>query len=291
MGRRAGRVANFLTVDVEEWFHVCGVGGALAPEAWSTLPSRVEATTDRLLDLLGRRQVAATFFVLGWVAARHPRLVARIAAAGHEIASHGWGHRRVYELDPAAFAEELRRAEEAIASAGAPRPRGFRAPEWSINDRSLWALDVLTRRGYCYDSSMTPLRLIGNPAYPQAPHRRDTAHGPLFEVPPMVGRRFGQNYPLGGGWGLRMSRPATVLRAIERRNRLGERVTLFVHPWEIDPDPPRVVLPIALRFSHYFRLAGFERRLEQVLAGAEFGPIRAALPAALGAAAPSGQAS
>jgi polysaccharide deacetylase family protein (PEP-CTERM system associated) len=266
-------VRNFLTVDVEEWFHVCGVGGALAPDAWDALPSRVESTTDLLLDLLARRQVTATFFVLGWIAARHPGLVLRIAAAGHEVASHGWAHQRVYELDEASFGEDLRRASSALQAAGVPAPRGFRAPEWSINDRSLWALDVLAVQGYRYDASMTPLRLIGNPSYPQAPHLRSTAHGRLLEVPPLVGRRFGQHYPLGGGWGLRMSRPSTVLLEIERRNRRGEQVTLFVHPWEIDPEPPRVRLPLPLWFSHYFRLGGFARRLEAILAGAEFGPI------------------
>lgn len=266
-------MSNFLTVDLEEWFHVCGVGGPLAPERWDALPSRVEATTQYLLDLLAGRGVTATFFVLGWVAARHPRLVQRIVLEGHEVASHGWGHRRVYELGEGAFTQDLKRAADALQAAGAPPPVGFRAPEWSINDRSLWALPVLARDGYRYDSSMTPLRLIGNTRYPQGPHVRETASGRLTEVPPLVGRRFGQNYPLGGGWGLRMSRPATVLREIERRNRRGERVTLFVHPWELDPDPPRVQLPPALRFSHYFRLDGFARRFETILRGAEFGPI------------------
>jgi len=120
-----------------------------------------------------------------------------------------------------------------------------------------------------------PLRLIGNPRYPQVPHRRETSNGSLLEVPPMVGRRFGQHVPLGGGWGLRMSRPATVIREIERRNRRGEPVTLFVHPWELDPQPPRVTLPWPLRFSHYSWLSGFAERLSVVLASVPFGPIGA----------------
>jgi polysaccharide deacetylase family protein (PEP-CTERM system associated) len=266
-------VQNFLTVDVEEYFHVCGVGGELAPERWDALPSRVALTTDLTLDLLDRRGVRATFFVLGWVAARHPSLVERIVGAGHEIGSHGWSHRRLYEIAPAAFQEELDATRRALVEGGAPPPVGFRAPEWSITDRSLWALEVLARNGYRYDSSMAPMRLIGNPAYPQVPHVRDTPAGPMVEVPPAVRRRFGQNIPFGGGWGLRMCRPAMVIAEIERRNRDGAPVTIFVHPWEVDPDPPRVKLPAGLAFSHYYRLSGYRDRLNDIIAGAPFGPI------------------
>jgi peptidoglycan-N-acetylglucosamine deacetylase len=271
-------VRNAFTVDVEEWFHVCGVGGALARENWDRLPSRVEQTTDALLDLLDRCGVRATFFVLGWIADRHPALVARLLAAGHEVGSHGFSHRRVYELTPDGFADELEWSARALNAAGVPRVVAFRAPEWSINDRSLWALDVLVRRGFEYDSSMTPLKLIGNPSYPQRPHVRRTAAGEIAEFPPLVARRFGQNMPLGGGWGLRMSSPAAVAREVERRNREGVPAVLFVHPWEIDADPPRVALPAGRRFAHYFRLDGFHARLEQILRTIEFGSMRDLLP-------------
>jgi polysaccharide deacetylase family protein (PEP-CTERM system associated) len=266
-------VRNFLTIDVEEWFHICGVGGALAPGRWDALPSRVVSTTELILDLLDRRGVKATFFVLGWIAGRHPTLIERIAGAGHEVASHGWSHRRVYEMVPTVFDEELEATRRAIEASGAPPPAGFRAPEWSITDRSLWALEVLARRGYRYDSSMTPLRLVGNPNFPQIPHMRETPAGSLLEVPPAVRRCLGHNIPFGGGWGLRMCRPAMVLGEIERRNRRGEPVTIFVHPWEIDPDPPRVRLPLALAFSHYYRLAGYRERLDDIIGGTPFGPI------------------
>ena len=131
--------------------------------------SRVEFTTDLTLELLARRCVTATFFVLGWVAERHPRLVQRVLDAGHEVASHGWSHRRVYEMDEVSFDADLKRAGAAIEAAGAPTPAGFRAPEWSINDRSLWALDVLARHGFRYDSSMSPLRLDRKPRLSASP--------------------------------------------------------------------------------------------------------------------------
>jgi polysaccharide deacetylase family protein (PEP-CTERM system associated) len=266
-------VRNCLTVDVEEWFHICGVGGALSREHWDSLPSRVVQNTRQLLDLLDRHHVRGTFFVLGWVAERYPRLVQEIASAGHEIASHGQFHNPVYELTPDAFGDELDRSVAALKAAGSAEIQGFRAPQWSINDRSMWALDVLSKKGFRFDSSLTPLRIIGNPRYPWVPHTRWTAAGPLLEFPPLVERRFGEAFPLGGGWGLRMTAPHRVLETIDARNRQGDPVALFVHPWEIDPDPPRVRLPVAKRFVHYFRLDGFASRLEAVLRGSKFAPM------------------
>ncbi len=275
---------NAFTVDVEEWFHICGVGGGLREEMWPLLPSRVVETTTRMLDILDRQNVLATFFVLGWVAERYPHLIAQIRSAGHEIASHGFSHRRVYELSPDAFTEDLDRSVAALTETGVHTVLGYRAPEWSINDRSLWALERLARRGFQFDSSMTPLRRIGNPLYQQSPHRKETDAGELLEFPPLVARRFGQNYPLGGGWGLRMHSPRTVLQEIERRNAVGTPVALFVHPWELDPDPPRVRLPLGLRFAHYFRLEGFAKRLSEILSGASFAPMGTVLELAPGLA-------
>jgi len=266
-------VRNCLTVDVEEWFHICGVGGPLRREHWDTLPSRVIENTRLLLDLLDRRQVRGTFFVLGWIAERYPDLVQQIASGGHEIASHGQYHVPIYELTEGAFADEIDRSVTALKTAGVQSVQGFRAPQWSINDRSMWALDVLSRKGFRFDSSMTPLWLIGNPAYPQEPHKRRTLNGDLLEFPPMVTRRLGQNFPMGGGWGLRMTAPDRVLSAMERRNRQGVPVALFVHPWELDPDPPRIRLPWSKRFVHYFRLEGFQSRLETILGGTAFAPM------------------
>lgn len=266
---------NALTVDVEEWFHVCGVP-ALDRANWDRLPSRVELTTRRLLDLCDHTNCRATFFVLGWIAERHPRLVADIRAAGHEVGSHGHLHARAYDLGEEGFRADLRASLEAIAATGA-RPACFRAPEWSINNRSLWALDVLAREGITLDASMAPVRLVGDVAFPRTPHVRTTAAGPLREVPPLVTDRFGQVMPIGWGWALRFSSPAAVLRTIAQANQAGTPAVLTVHPWEIDPDPPRVVLPARLRFAHYFRLSGFAGRLRHILENARFGSIDAAL--------------
>jgi peptidoglycan-N-acetylglucosamine deacetylase len=264
---------NVFTVDLEEWFHVCGVGGALARENWDRLPARVEQTTRIVLDLLDALQVRATFFVVGWVGDRYPRLIETVMAAGHEIGSHGYHHARVYDLGPDAFRQDLRASLRALAAAGAARVTMFRAPEWSINDRSFWALQTLVEEGVTVDASMAPLRLVGAVTYPRRPHLRQTPAGPITEVPPLVVDRFRQVMPMGWGWGLRMSSPRRVLRAIDAVNRAGIPAVLMVHPWELDPDPPRVRLPARLQFAHYFRLSGFRKRLHDVLRGAPFGRI------------------
>jgi peptidoglycan-N-acetylglucosamine deacetylase len=264
---------NVFTVDVEEWFHICGLGGAFAPSNWDRLPTRVEQTTRSLLDLLDALQVHATFFVVGWVGERYPRLVEAVLAAGHEVGSHGYLHARAYDLGPDRFRQDLRRSLHALAAAGAANVTMFRAPEWSINDRSFWALQTLVEEGVRIDASMAPTRIVGAITYPRRPHIRHTPAGPITEVPPLVVDRFGQAMPIGWGWALRMSSPRRVLQAIEAVNRAGVPAVLTVHPWELDPDPPRVRLPWRLQFAHYFRLSGFRERLRDVLGGAAFGRI------------------
>jgi len=268
------RPRNVFTVDLEEWFHVCASGvDALHPDNWERLPSRVGPTTRLVLDLLARANVRATFFVVGWVAKRDPHLVASVRAAGHEIGSHSYLHRKIYDLDRESFRADLRSSISALAAAGVGPVTMFRAPEWSINDRSLWALDVLAQEGIRVDASMAPVKLVGSPDYPRYPHVRNTDAGPITEVPPLVADRFRQVMPMGWGWGLRMSSPRRILRTIEAANRAGLPAVLTIHPWELDPQPPRVKLPARLQFAHYFRLSGFGRRLEEVLRHGSFGRI------------------
>ena len=270
-GRRSR--ANAITVDLEEWFHICGAGGALAPSNWDKLTSRVELTTRILLEELERGRARATFFALGWVVERHPDLIGEIVAAGHDIGSHGYGHVRAYELGPDGFADDLRRSLATLRAAGIERVAGFRAPEWSINDRSPWALELLVREGIALDASMAPVKIVGRIDYPRLPHVKRTPAGPIFEVPPFVVDRYGHVMPMGWGWGLRMTTPRRLLREIAAVNRAGHAAVLTVHPWELDPDPPRVSLPLAQRFGHYFRLGGFRRRLRETLAGGDFGSL------------------
>lgn len=264
---------NLLTIDLEEWFHICGVAGPLARAHWDQLPSRVDVTCRLLLDLLDRAQVPATWFAVGWVVERHGRLIEDIRAAGHDIGSHGYAHERAWELGPTGFREDVRRSAAVLRDIGVPLTPAFRAPEWSVGLCADWALPVLADEGFTHDTSLAPLKLVGRLEYPRYPHVRETPNGAIAELPPLVADRFGQVMPLGWGWGLRMSAPRRVLAAIDEANRRGHPAVLTVHPWELDPDPPRVPLSPRLWFAHYFRLAGFQDRLRQILHGTRFGRI------------------
>jgi peptidoglycan-N-acetylglucosamine deacetylase len=239
---------NLLTVDVEDWFHICGVARWLPQNQWDRLPGRVENNTLALLDLFDRFRARATFFVLGWVAERRPGLVREIARRGHEIASHGYRHQRVYTLSRSEFERDVRRSLDILEPLAARAILGYRAPEWSIRGDNLWALDILAKAGLRYDASMAPLPVIGHQNGPRGIHRRRTLYGTLWEVPPLVGPTPWVNLPVGGGWGLRTFPLQLIRFFIRRQNRgLGPAV-VFVHPREIDPAPPRPKLPLIKRF-------------------------------------------
>lgn len=267
--------SNAFTVDVEDWFHICGVEDRLPRAAWAGLPSRVEDTTRWLLDDLARANVTATFFVVGWVAERFPALVGDIARAGHEVGAHSYEHRRTWELGPEEFAADLTRNLLVLGDGGVHDVRAFRAPEWSADDRAPWAPALLRQAGFTVDASRAPVPVVGSRRYPRRPYPLATPAGPILEVPPLVVDRWGCAYPLGWGWALRHATPSHVARAVERQNRRGDPAVLTVHPWEIDPNPPRVRLPLPLAFAHYHRLGGFRQRLRALLASIDLGPVRA----------------
>jgi len=258
-------VSNILTVDLEDWFHICGVDHLLPEDSWHTLESRIEANTTRILELLACHGVTATFFVLGYIAEQHPELIRRISAAGHEIATHGYAHTRVYTMTPEAFREDLRKAVTVITGITNRPVKGFRAPEWSIRDESLWALDILREEDFEYDSSMTPLPIIGNPDYSHLPHLLNLPHGRMWEFPPLVAINPLVNLPIGGGWGLRVFPYRLIRHSIRHLNKMGAPAVIFLHPREFDRAVPRVKLPLALHFVLNARIETTERRLRRLL--------------------------
>jgi len=258
-------VENILTVDLEDWFHICGVEELIPETSWPQLENRVVENTKTILDILEKKGVTVTVFVLGYVAERHPALITAIVKGGHEIATHGYAHRRVYTMTPDAFRQDLRKAVRIISKITGLPVKGYRAPEWSIRDDSLWALDILQEEGFEYDSSMTPLPIIGNPLYSRIPCRLKLKHGYLWEFPPLVAANPLVNLPLGGGWGLRVF-PYNLIRAtIRKRNKQGYPALIFLHPSEFDRLSPRIKLPLAKQFVVTARIQRTKKRLHRLL--------------------------
>jgi polysaccharide deacetylase family protein (PEP-CTERM system associated) len=276
MSARPRPVRNALTIDVEDYYHVSAFDAPGRRARWSGFESRVCASTARVLDVCAAASVRATFFVLGWVAERHPALVRRIADAGHEVASHGFGHELVYDLSPAAFRADLRRARVAIEDAAGVRVTGYRAPSFSITRRSLWAFDILAEEGYRFDSSVFPIvrDRYGLPGSPRHAHVRQTASGPIVEIPPSTIRWGRLTLPVAGGGYFRLYPFDWTRRAIRRLNaREGQPAVVYLHPWELDPAQPRQHGSLLSRARHYVNLDRTESRLRALLATFDFGPI------------------
>ncbi|WP_376087653.1 XrtA system polysaccharide deacetylase [Roseomonas sp. CCTCC AB2023176] len=276
-----------MSVDVEDWFQVQAFARTIRRDDWEGLERRVEANTDRILERFAARGVRATFFTLGWVADRHPALVRRIVAGGHELASHGYGHQLVHEIGEAAFRADIRRAKRSLEDAGGVEVRGYRAPTFSINPRTPWAYAALAEEGHAYSSSVFPVKhdLYGAPDAPRTPHR--PRPDGVVEIPMTTARVPGvsRNLPCAGGGWFRLL-PYAVFRAgLRRASSEGLRGVFYFHPWEVDPGQPRVAEAGRLsRFRHYTGLASMETRLERLLHHFAWGRMDEVFAADIGAA-------
>ena len=266
---------HHFTVDVEEYFQVSAFEGCIPRERWNELESRVVPSVARLLELLAQHGARATFFVLGWVAERHPQIIRDMVSAGHEVASHGWDHARITQLSPERFRQETRRTKQVLEDvAGAPVV-GFRAPSFSLVPGYEWALDILLEEGYRYDSSLFPVRRPGY-GYPNGkrdPHWLRLPGGRLAEVPPTTLRRWGLNLPAGGGAYFRLLPYRLIREALLDCERRGVPGTFYIHPWELDPEQPRLRAPFLTRIRHYGGLRRTEPRLIRLLEEFRFRPI------------------
>jgi polysaccharide deacetylase family protein (PEP-CTERM system associated) len=272
----AATVVNAMSIDVEDYFHVSVFDGVVPRTTWDSLESRVSANTSRLLDLFDEFHVRSTFFILGWVAERHPGLVREIASRGHEIASHGYAHRLIYDQTREAFRHDVRRAKRLIEDACGRSVQGYRAPSYSVTARSLWALDVLVEEGYEYDASIFPIRhdRYGIPVSGRRPYLIERQVGMLAEVPGSTTRIGPLNLPVAGGGYFRLLPYAWTRWGISRINRLERRAAVFyLHPWEIDPDQPRLPAGRLGRFRHYRNLGETEYRLRRLLTDFRFDAI------------------
>jgi len=258
---------NVVSIDVEDYFHAETFSSVVDRTQWDSYTSRVEGNTRCLLELLGNLNVQATFFVLGWVAERFPGLVREIAAGGHELACHSYWHRLIYKLDPAEFREDTRRAKDVIEQIAGQPLTGYRAPTYSVTDRSVWALDILTELGFTYDSSIFPIRhdRYGIPGAPRAPFRFRTPSGPMTEFPITTFRFGGQNMPVGGGGYLRLLPQLYTRLGLKSVEKEGLPIVIYIHPWEVDPDQPHLPVGLKSRLRHYTNLSRTYDRFRSVL--------------------------
>mgnify|MGYP001387713492 FL=1 len=283
----APAITNALTIDVEDYFQVSAFAPYIRRDEWDQRECRVERNVDRILALLAEREVQATFFTLGWVAERYPRLVRRIVEGGHELASHGYGHQRASDLDAAGFRDDIVRAKGLLEDIGGAPVLGYRAPSFSIGHGNLWAFDVLAEAGHRYSSSIYPIAHdhYGMPDAPRFAHRRDNG---LLEVPVTTLRLAGRNWPSSGGGYFRLL-PYAMSRWMIRRVNAEDRASaiFYFHPWEIDPGQPRIAgIDAKTRFRHYVNIPRMESRLRSLLADFRWGRMdRIFLPQTLPTAA------
>lgn len=280
-------ITNALTIDVEDYFQVSAFAPYIRRADWDARECRIEANVDRILALLAARDVKATFFTLGWIAQRYPQLVRRICEAGHELASHGYGHERASDLTPEAFSDDVVRAKGLLEDLSGRPVLGYRAPSFSIGVGNLWAFDTLARAGYRYSSSIYPIRHdhYGMPDSPRFAYRVGAG---LLEIPVTTLRVGKRNLPSSGGGYFRLLPYALSRWMLKRVNRQDREAAIFYfHPWEIDPGQPRIAgIDARTRFRHYVNIGRTERRLQALLQDFRWGRMdRIFLPGA--AAAPA----
>jgi len=270
-------VKHAMTVDVEDYFHVAAFSTVIDPNKWSDYASRVERNTDVLLELFKRKNIKATFFVLAWVAERYPKIVKAIVEQGHELASHGYSHQLVYKQSPDIFREETHKSKIILEDIGQRPVQGYRAASYSITAKSLWALDILAELGFTWDSSIFPVRHdnYGMPNSPEKPYQIKTAHGVLTEFPLTTAKVMGLSIPAAGGGYFRQY-PYFVSKYLFNRASLNQtRPQIFyLHPWEIDPDQPRVKgASWFSRFRHYTNIQRCLPRLERLVDDFSFSTV------------------
>jgi polysaccharide deacetylase family protein (PEP-CTERM system associated) len=276
---------NALTVDVEDYFHVHAFAGVVDPEDWGSYPSRVERNTYRLLELFAERDIKGTFFVLGWVAKRFPKLVVQIFTQGHQVGCHGFAHQVIYAGTPADFRRDLRMGKEAVQDALGARVRSYRAPSYSITAETLWALEILAEEGFEYDSSIFPVvhDNYGIPKAPRFPYLQclDGGHY-IKEFPPSTVRVFGVNCPVAGGGYLRIWPYQVTAWALHRINEIERQPAMvYLHPWELDPDQPRIAAGWKSRFRHYQNLESTEAKCRRLVEDFCWGPMEQVFPTTL----------
>jgi polysaccharide deacetylase family protein (PEP-CTERM system associated) len=275
---------HVFSIDVEDYFQVSAFERCVDRKDWDTFACRVEKNTQEILDLLDKHEVRATFFILGWIAERYPRLVQKIFREGHEIASHGYGHRLIYAQTPDEFRADIRRSVVILEDIIGSPVTAYRAPSFSITQKSRWALEILIEEGFRADSSVVPIYhdVYGIPGAQAGLHRLETPSGSIWEFPPAVYGLLGNALPLpvGGGGYFRIYPFRFTRWCLRRLERAGQSFMFYLHPWEVDPNQPRLKAPLKSRFRHYCNLRSTSNKLDRLLSSFRFGPLCDAIAAA-----------
>jgi polysaccharide deacetylase family protein (PEP-CTERM system associated) len=264
---------NALSVDLEDWYHICGVESCSDRSKWDAYESRVVGDTGTILRLLQAYNVRATFFVLGYIAMKEPDLIKIIHDQGHEIATHGFYHRRVFEMTREEFAQDIDQSISVISAITKERVLGFRAPEWSVRKSTPWVFKILRKAGILYDSSMVALTGMGSRDFPRYPIKIDTGEGEIWEFPLSTIRLFHEHVPFSGGLPLRLTPYFYAASTIAKMNKAGIPAIVYMHPWEFGKDRPYIELPPSRRFMHYFNIESTPGKIEGLLRRFKFAPV------------------
>ncbi len=268
---------NALSIDVEDWFCVHNLSNAIKREDWPKCEQRIQKSLTRILEILEEKKTRATFFVLGWIAQRHPQLVKMIDDQGHEIGTHGLSHTLLTRLTPEEFEEELRMSLDLLQEITGKKVIGHRAPSFTVTAKTMWTIEILAKHGLKYDSSVFPVSFHPDYGVPDAPLAPYKITEEVWEFPLSVVRLMGRNVPISGGGYFRILPYRFTRYGIKKANSQGRPVVFYLHPWEIDPDQPRVKLPAAKGFRHYHNLSKTEGRFRRLLGDFRFATIRETL--------------
>ncbi len=268
---------NGLSVDVEDYYQVSAFEQKVPFEKWIDYPSRVESSTEKVLEILDAFSVKATFFILGWIAETYPGIVKKIHSSGHEIASHGYKHSLIYNLSPEPFREDIKKTSSILEDITGENVRGFRGASFSVTKKSIWALDILAEEGLLYDSSIYPIHhdRYGIPTAPADPFEVELSEGKIIrECPPLSSKIRGKNFPMGGGGYLRFFPVSAIIRTIKKKNAAKIPAVIYFHPWELDPGQPFIDSGSRItNIRHRTGLERMEKKLKKLLSAVSFSTI------------------
>lgn len=265
---------NVISIDLEDRYHICGVDDVALKDKHKVYNCRLENSVEKILSLLERHSIHATFFTVGAIAEDMPELIKRISDAGHELATHGFAHRRIFDMTPDEFERDLTRSKIAIEKASGKEVIGYRAPEWSLKKNTLWALEILKKHGFKYDASAVPLTHLSGRSFGLYPYEIETKYGPITEFPLSTFRCLWERLPFSGGLPMRINPYFHILDNTRIINSRGYPVMFYLHPWELDTEHEKIDLPINRKFMHYFNLRSTEKKFNLLLDRFEFSTVR-----------------